>query len=135
MLESFRLHRLREHNQLGGQKGIDEWTKALSNALSLEEHPQDWGVCNADPDRIEEFIRYFEQSAVIHPWQPEALAELILASADDALSGKGLGAADASLLMRFVRDHRSEFPIEWEHWINLDPTDSPVTEFLRKAAQ
>lgn len=112
-----------------------DWTKALSDALSLEEHPQDWGICNADPDRIEEFIRYFEQSAVIHPWQPEALAELIFASANDALSGKGLASADASLLTLFVRDHRSEFPNEWEYWINLEPADFPITEFLRKAAQ
>jgi hypothetical protein len=107
-----------------------DWTETLSHTLGLERYDQDWGICNADPTRVIEFIEFFNQHQPQHPWEREALAELILASADDGFRDGSLSESTKSIAKCFFKDHHQEFPHQWAYWSMLDSREFPVVELL-----
>ena len=116
---------------MSSETGVD-WTERLSTLLDLRRESQDWGIANADPQRVLEFIRFFREHDVQHPWELEALAELILASFNDALlQGTACGTYQDAV-ETFLADHRSRFPVTFGYWANLEPTEFPVAQLLRR---
>jgi hypothetical protein len=107
------------------------WTNRLSSALSLREESQDWGICNSDAGRVLEFIEFYEKHTMLHPYEPEALAELIIASFDDALRDGVSDEAQLQAFVAFVRTHSGEFPSQHRYWSSLDPAEFPVSHHLR----
>lgn len=63
----------------------EQGLKRLCESLHLQYEPQDWGIINADPQRLSEFIRYYEVTPSLATSQRFELAELILASANEYL--------------------------------------------------
>ena len=108
------------------------WIDKLSAALDLLPWEQDWGIANSDPQRIAEFVGFYHLNVVEHPWEPEALAELILASADDALVGPGLGQSERLLVLDFVREHGQEFPLTLNYWVGLPEREFPASTLVRE---
>lgn len=106
------------------------WTETLSHVLGLERYGQDWGICNADPTRVIEFIEFYKQHIPQHPWEQEALAELILASADDGCRNGTLSESIKSIFRSFVKDRHMEFPHQWAYWSSLDSREFPVIDLL-----
>ncbi|WP_298760640.1 hypothetical protein [uncultured Psychroserpens sp.] len=58
--------------------------KKITEDLNLNFESQDWGIINASPDRLEEFVKYFETSRYSEKEKYE-LFELIIASYNDCL--------------------------------------------------
>ena len=109
------------------------WPHKLTTALRLQDFEQDWGICNADASRLNEFIDFYESNVVDHPWEPEALAELILESTNDAISSGQFQPANRERVVRFLRDHVAEFPHQRRYWLGLSDSDFPVVALFREA--
>ncbi len=109
------------------------WPEKLTTALHLQDFEQDWGICNADASRLNEFLDFYESNVVDHPWEPEALAELILESTNDAISDGVLRRDDRDRVVRFLRAHANDFPHQREYWLGLSDEDFPVVALFREA--
>jgi hypothetical protein len=75
----------------------DKDIQVLSDQLGLVNYPQDWGICNADANRIGEFIQVCRTGNLTPP-QQYVMAELVLASMNESLVD---GAANAELIGKF----------------------------------
>lgn len=105
--------------------------RQLSEQLGVEYEPQDWGIANANPDRLEEFITYFRSQKLL-PTQQFEMAELILASANERLlSGD-------EVIPKELLALSDEFPAAFEqhigYWTALaDKLEFPLAIALRFA--
>jgi hypothetical protein len=109
----------------------DDWTSRLSRALGLKEYEQDWGICNSDADRVLEFVAFYDRHQPLHPWDREALAGLVLASFNDALTLNRVGPVERDALRRFLLSHRDEFPHQCGYWSGLAADEFPVSQLIR----
>lgn len=109
----------------------DALVRSLSDDLRLNYEPQDWGIANADGARLSEFVSYFRRVA-LEPTQRFELAELILASANEALSsGKHVSIEE---IIELTRDFESSFAHHIEYWLALaDDDEFPISAMLRNA--
>jgi hypothetical protein len=110
-------------------------TTKLSEELRLRPFSQDWGIANADPGRIDEFLRFYE-SCTRSPSEHEALAELLLQSINEALEANILSEIQRERVVTFLRTHSREFPRQLPYWSALVPSAAdpwPVLELLREA--
>ena len=103
---------------------------SLSERLGLRDYPQDWGIANADPARLEEFVRVFEHESLKRR-ERIGMVELILASANDALR------LDPNVDLAAVERLLPEFAAlaEWEveYWERLDDAEYfPLGDWLRE---
>jgi len=109
-----------------------EWMTRLSDALGVKEQAQDWGTCNADPERLLEFIDFFERHQPEHPSETEALAELIIASFNDAAVEGTDSEIHVEAFKAFIALNRESFPEQFTYWSGLDDEDFPVGHVLRE---
>lgn len=79
---------------------------------------------NSDPDRIEEFVDYYEwnkeENKIEDKGEFETLAELIFNSVED---GFAMGVVDADIkgrLGEFIKEHAEDFPTTLDYWISLE---------------
>jgi hypothetical protein len=100
-----------------------DWIERLSQQLSLIPYSQDWGICNADAGRLEEFLDFYDSYIPENPYELEALAELIFQSAEEAIAAGGLDSIDVGRMASFIRRNRSSFPQALEYWRNLETGD------------
>ena len=110
------------------------WPRKLSDALGLRPEGQDWGIENADPDRIGAFVAFYEANVPDHPWEPEALAELVFASADEAITARDLAAPERAVVVQLVAEHGAEFPVTLSYWEALPPDAFPASDLVREGA-
>ena len=110
----------------------NNWIQKLSKDLSLIEHSQDWGICNADSARIDEFLTYYEKNKKEHDWEPEALAELIYQSAEEASGRKKEDEELKEKIRKFTKDHFQEFPMTFDYWKALEPEDWNIPVILNE---
>jgi hypothetical protein len=110
------------------------WIKKLSTALGLDEgFQQDWGICNADPNRVAEFIQFCGLNDVDDPWEPEALAELIFESMNDALQNSTASPSLLEKFRTFVRSNANTFPQTLDYWSRLAGNEEfPVAKIILK---
>ncbi len=92
----------------------------VSDELGLNFIEQDWGIINESPDRLEEFIEYFN----IHQPFPEAikyqLFELIIASCNEALLKNSISTKGKVLFKKFIQQH------------SRNPTFFPIISYWKK---
>jgi hypothetical protein len=105
--------------------------KQLCQALRLQYERQDWGIINADPDRLAEFMAYYEANPGLSATQKYELTELILASANAQLSSES-GSLPGSLLAFLLR-HKHAFETQMDYWRMLtDDAEFPLAKWLRE---
>lgn len=106
----------------------DELLKEISDKLGLRYEPQDWGITNADGNRLEEFMTFFRQQA-LQPTQRFELADLILASANERLL-EGLDVEIGSL-KTLAGEYPQAFSDHMEYWCGLEnPEEFPLSRVL-----
>jgi hypothetical protein len=102
--------------------------KQLCQSLGLPYERQDWGIINADGQRLSEFIAYYEA----HPLsatQRFELGELILASTNERLLSKE---SLPEILLPFLVRNRHILETQLEYWQNLQGAlEFPVGDWLR----
>lgn len=99
------------------------------NALGLGGHSQDWGIENADPARVREFVAFFERHYDEH-WSAFTVAEyfdLVMESASDALRLQSL--FRVSIVDGFVAKASALAPERLTYWIS---DEWPVAQHLRQ---
>ncbi len=100
----------------------------FSNDLNIEydSSQQDWGIENADPTRLKEFISYYKSFGNLNEWEAEELAELIFQSAEENFNTINDKESN-TLFIQFIKQHKSEFPRNFTYWKNLpiDEWDVP----------
>ena len=102
--------------------------KQLCQSLGLLYEPQDWGIINANGQRLSEFIAYYEAN-LLSATQRFELSELILASANERLLG---GESLPEPLHAFLSRNRHLLETQLEYWQNLqDELEFPVANWLR----
>ena len=112
-------------------KTPDMLLRELSDELDLAYEPQDWGIVNADGDRLDEFIGFFAQSQ-LEPTQMFELADLILASANECMV-RGLKVY-LPLLLKLAEQHKPAFAHHIEYWLGLsNDKEFPLSSALRTA--
>ena len=107
-------------------------TMQLSIALNLPYYEQDWGIINANPDRLDEFMSYYDGNRLL-PAQRYDMGELVLASANEAALRHTLAESEVSRLMHFISEHASDFREILDYWISLDNVDEfPIAKLLQE---
>jgi hypothetical protein len=108
------------------------WLHRLSEALGLnQDFTQDWGICNADATRVVEFIEFYGDHIVVHPYEPEALAELILESFNDLLLNGDATEEQELAMHTFIEVNHTSFPMAMEYWGSMDTEAYPVSKYVR----
>src|SRR5262245_6440692 len=106
----------------------DRDLRALSQALGLEYEPQDWGIVNANGERLLEFMEHLE-TAELTSTQRFELAELILASANERLANPNESLTEE--LKRFIHRNMPLFQSHLEYWRNLqNEAEAPIAPCL-----
>lgn len=108
------------------------WMTRLSEDLGLQEHSQDWGTCNADPERLLEFIDFCERRQPEDPEESEAIAELIIASFNEGHVEGMASEINIEAFKAFIALNRESFPEQFAYWSELDDVDYPVGQILRE---
>jgi hypothetical protein len=110
-----------------------DFLELVSKQLGLIPYPQDWGIANADPSRLEEFLAFYYSHVAEDPFELEALAELILQSAEDAMVADELEKPMRLQLIKFIADHGQDFPDTLEYWSELEEDDWQIPGLIREA--
>ncbi|WP_421774781.1 hypothetical protein [Gracilimonas sp.] len=92
----------------------------------------DWGIENADPERVLEFISYYESLEGLTENESGNLAQLIFQSAEEYLQENDDEDVKIKVL-NFVKEHNSEFPLEFGYWKNLDIKDWTISRLINKS--
>jgi hypothetical protein len=107
-----------------------ELRSALSVALGVLDEPQDWGIVNADGERLDEFADYLE-TGDLAPTQVFDMVELLLASANERLIDDP--SADLQVVRYALRGHPTAGAVHYDYWAALDdPKEFPLGAWLRK---
>jgi hypothetical protein len=101
----------------------------LSRRLGLQNESQDWGIINADPDRLDEFVRFLDGTE-LRPAEVHQMVELILASANELLERDPGAPLDA--VERVIHEHAFAGRFEIAYWRSLDDDQEfPIGAWLR----
>jgi len=88
----------------------------IAKALGLPDSGQDWGIEHADSARLLEFVEFAEALNPENDWEMEALAELVLQSAEEAMESGSMTEVLRQRVVGFLRVHGSSFPLTLAHW-------------------
>lgn len=103
--------------------------KKLSDDLGLVYEAQDWGIINADPLRLQEFIHYLESQPNLLPNQVFHLGELILSSANEVLVN---GGSLPEEFLAFLERFRTHIEAHLEYWTSVaNEVELPLGSWLR----
>ena len=106
------------------------WVTKLSADLGLDLRGQDWGIENADPQRIIEFITYYRTNTKDEEWESEALAELIFQSFEEACESGSASEEEKCAVLEFAAAYSEEFPHTLNYWRSLKPEDWHLPRIL-----
>lgn len=103
--------------------------RELSAQLGLQWEEQDWGIVNADPGRLSEFITFYQSTPGLSPTQRFELGGLILASANEYLVNGEKPLPES--VARFLVGNCQAFKAQLEYWLTLgDTKEFPLTNWL-----
>jgi hypothetical protein len=100
----------------------------LSERLAVMNEPQDWGIVNGDPARLDDFVEFYE-SQPLSSVQRAAMVGLVLASANARLQADR--AADLDVVARLLPRFAADAEWEYDYWRGLDGAAFPLAEWLR----
>ncbi len=93
----------------------------------------DWGIINADADRVDEFIEFVDQNSTLDKSTKFEFVELIIASMNEAILQK-LDTADVySKFLEYIKRIESDnyYSSSIDYWKSLNSNeDFPVTKLL-----
>ena len=118
----------------GKQTNQDRALDELCPDLKLEREDQDWAIIVADPDRVEDFILYYDNHPGLSSLAKSMLFDLVLASINDAmLKGDDLN-EKKDVYATFIARESTHFPLEAEYWSrrHSDGERCPVSVFFGK---
>jgi len=96
----------------------------------VSDEPQDWGIVNADGERLEEFAAYL-RGHQLTPTQLFDLVDLLFASANERLVRNP--SADVSVLGEVLRSQPTAAAVHCGYWTALDDLlDFPLGAWLRQ---
>ena len=135
---SFDTKQIRYQNKISNDKRIQmaemtpsELLRSMSTELSLQFEPQDWGIFNADPNRLEEFLSFYENNHSLHLTQKYHLCELIIASFNEAMIEKRAPQKVLNKFIRFVSSIKKVHSAQIQYWSSLEASDEfPVAQVL-----
>lgn len=107
--------------------------KRLSKLYNLFLFPQDWGICNADSNRVGEFIKIFLNHEAENPWEWEELADLVFESANEAILDERLSIEDEKAIIFLVSEFKNKFQKQLDYWTEIGNTDRdrfPVVKLI-----
>ncbi len=109
--------------------------KNLSCELGLAYESQDWGIINADPKRLREFIQFYKtQYFCLSATQKFDLGELIMASANEAILEELITEETFTLFLQFIRKYRKELEYHLKYWSSLEDTEEfPIIQILAES--
>jgi hypothetical protein len=110
------------------------WTARLSEQLSVEPHDEDWGLLNGDPERLEEFLNFYDSHVPDDLGEFEDLAELILQSAEEAFDTEP--PISRELMVRvalFVQRNHLLFPAAIEVYAGPYSLDGDIETLVQHA--
>jgi hypothetical protein len=110
------------------------WQRKLNTALNLQSDGQDWGIENSDPNRVMDFLAFYESHKPAHSCECEALADLILQSSQEAIEARHLSDEQQKSVVSFFTKYRAEFPLAAAHWLSLNQTEWAISELLNHAS-
>jgi hypothetical protein len=107
---------------------VGEQLRGLQEVLGLDSATEDWGIVNADPSRVTEFVSFFEQRYNTH-WSPGTVAEFVDLVLESACSAARADPAfPISCIDNFVARAGPLAPTTIEYWTR---NSFPVTSHLR----
>jgi len=107
--------------------------KTVSKELGIDFEEQDWGIINASPYRINEFIEYFNSNASFPETIKYQLFELIIASCNEAILEKSLTSQQESIFMKFIQNNSDNTNLKSiiDYWKKIaDIEEFPVGKLL-----
>jgi hypothetical protein len=110
------------------------WTARLSEQLSVEPHDEDWGLLNGDPERLEEFLNFYDSHVPDDLGEFEDLADLILQSAEEAFDTEP--PISRELMVRvalFVQQNHLLFPAAIETYAGPYSLDGDIETLVQHA--
>jgi hypothetical protein len=111
----------------------EELLKQLSKSLNLEFFPQDWGIINADPKRVEEFINYYKNNQSLYSNQKFVIQELIIASFNEAMDEGIVSEAMETKFVNFLISNKQDLEFHLKYWSSLEDSEEfPISDFLKK---
>lgn len=110
-----------------------EILKQISLELNLAYEPQDWGIINADPNRVKEFISFYNDLNYQDSIKYE-LFELIIASFNDLILEKKNEEVENNLFLNFIKNNLSlPFINILDYWSKICNNDEfPVAKYFPK---
>lgn len=114
----------------GDHVSARELRSQLSAALGVLDEPQDWGLVNADAERLDEFAAYLT-TPELAPTQVFDMVELLLASANERLIDDP--SANVQVVRDALRGHPGAAVVHYDYWTALDdPEEFPLGAWLRR---
>jgi hypothetical protein len=110
-----------------------DWIERLSKQLSLIPFSQDWGICNADASRLNEFLDFYDRHIPEESWEFEELAELIFQSTEDAMIDGMLEDDLRARVVSFIHENAADFPHTLEYWTGLESDDWHLPALIQEA--
>lgn len=100
--------------------------------LKVSFETQDWGIINADKDRVVEFILYFENKVSSAETIRFNLFELVIASFNEKiLEENSIEPSIQQMFVTFINKYSHEFESITEYWKRIyDEEDFPVGKFF-----
>jgi len=106
----------------------------IAQALGLPDSGQDWGIEHSDSSRLLEFVEFAEALQPKNSWEMEAMAELVLQSAEEAMESGSMTEAVRQRVVGFLHVHGGAFPLALAHWSAFDHSDGWLSKSLLRAA-
>jgi hypothetical protein len=99
-------------------KGKKTWVEVCSDlGIQFDEDEfQEWGLFHSNPNRLQEFVAYYERYSPFESDATYALSQLIFVSANELMQSKIEPPRSFAV---FLRRYGSEFDVDFEHWTNL----------------
>lgn len=111
------------------------WIEKVSKQLDLTPVLIDWGICNANPVRLEEFITFCMQHSPNESMEYEELADLVLESAAKSIENGTFSMARKKLVVDFIREKSDLFPIQLNYWLTFESEEiCPILPVIKEAA-
>ena len=109
--------------------------KTISNDLQLNFEQQDWGIINASPERIHEFMEYYNNNVNLPNTIKYQLLELIIASFNEALVKNMVNENQKIAFKEFIKKNASNSHFRpilnyWKKIANI--SEFPVGHLLKQ---
>ncbi len=106
----------------------------LSEKLELNYESQDWGIINADPDSVSEFLNLYKERGSLNKFEGYHLCELIIASFNEAILEKKVTDKMLFKFKNFVAKNRNLQKVVFDYWRSLYSNEEfPVADLLTDA--